>query len=103
MSYFLGPLKLISVPSSNSYMVKIGNEVVAPLKLKFYLLMINSANVRKTLHKKKYVPLLKVVSATFLLVCFFLSFQRISCNKESEEVSMLIWTNFDSLAIIYLI
>ena len=56
MSYFLGPLKLISVPSSNSYMVKIGNEVVAPLKLKFYVLMINSANVRKTLRKKNMYP-----------------------------------------------
>ena len=28
------------------------------------------------------------------------NFQRILCKKESEEVSMLIWTNFDSFAII---
>ena len=28
------------------------------------------------------------------------NFQRILYKKESEEVSMLIWTNFDSFAII---
>ena len=33
----------------------------------------------------------------------FFNFQRILCKKESEEVSILIWTNFDSFAIIYLI
>ena len=31
------------------------------------------------------------------------NFQRILCKKESEEVSMPIWTNFDSFAIEYLI
>ena len=31
------------------------------------------------------------------------SFQRIICKKKSEEASMLIWTNFDSFAIKYLI
>ena len=31
------------------------------------------------------------------------NFQRILCKKESEEASMLIWTNFDSFAIKYLI
>ena len=31
------------------------------------------------------------------------SFQRILCKKESEEASMLIWTNFDSFAIAYVI
>ena len=79
--------------------------------------------------------LLKVVSATFLLVCFaclkestsearknftffiirfygkcgletrsrpFLIFKEILCKKESEEASMLIWTNFNSFAITYL-
>ena len=30
-------------------------------------------------------------------------FQRILCKKDSEEVSTLIWTNFDSFAITYLI
>ena len=28
------------------------------------------------------------------------NFQTILCKKESEEVSMLIWTNFNSFAII---
>ena len=31
------------------------------------------------------------------------NFQRILCKKESEEVSVLIWTNFDSFATKYLI
>ena len=31
------------------------------------------------------------------------NFQRILCKKESEEVSMLIWTNFGNSAITYLI
>ena len=31
------------------------------------------------------------------------NFQNIICKKESEEVRMLIWTNFDSVAITYLI
>ena len=31
------------------------------------------------------------------------NFQRILCKKEFEEASMLIWTNFDSFAITYLI
>ena len=30
-------------------------------------------------------------------------FQRIFCKKESKEASMIIWTNFDSFALIYLI
>ena len=30
-------------------------------------------------------------------------FHIILCKKDSEEVSMLIWTNFDSFAITYLI
>ena len=30
-------------------------------------------------------------------------FERILCKKDSEKVSMMIWTNFDSFAIIYLI
>ena len=29
--------------------------------------------------------------------------QRILCKKESEEGSMLIWTNFDSFAIEYVL
>ena len=29
-------------------------------------------------------------------------FQRILCKKDSVKVSMLIWTNFDIFAIIYL-
>ena len=36
----------------------------------------------------------------YLQVLF--SFQRILCKKESEEVRMLILTNFDSFAITYL-
>ena len=32
----------------------------------------------------------------------FFNFQRILCKKESEEVSVLILTNFDSFAITYL-
>ena len=31
------------------------------------------------------------------------NFQRILCKMESEEVSVLIWTNFDSFANKYLI
>ena len=31
------------------------------------------------------------------------NFRRILCKKDSEEGSMLIWTNFDSFAIAYLI
>ena len=31
------------------------------------------------------------------------NFQGILCKKESEEVSVLIWTNFDSFANTYLI
>ena len=31
------------------------------------------------------------------------NFQGILCKKESEEASGLIWTNFDSFAITYLI
>ena len=31
------------------------------------------------------------------------NFQKILFKKESEEASMLIWTNFDSFAITYLI
>ena len=27
------------------------------------------------------------------------NFRRILCNKDSEEVSTLIWTNFDSFAV----
>ena len=30
------------------------------------------------------------------------NFLRILCKKESEEASLLIWTNFDSFAITYL-
>ena len=30
------------------------------------------------------------------------NFQKICCLKESEETSMLIWTNFESFAITYL-
>ena len=30
------------------------------------------------------------------------NFQKIHCKQESEEVCMLIWTNFDSFAITYL-
>ena len=30
------------------------------------------------------------------------NFQRILCKKDSVEVSMLIWTNFDRFAITYL-
>ena len=30
-------------------------------------------------------------------------FQRIFCKKESKKVCMLIWTNFDSFALTYLI
>ena len=30
------------------------------------------------------------------------NFQRILCKNESEQASILIWTNFDSFAIIYL-
>ena len=33
----------------------------------------------------------------------FLNFQRIHCKMESEEVYMLIWTNFDSFTNTYLI
>ena len=33
----------------------------------------------------------------------FFNFQRILCKKEPEKASMLIWTNFDSFAVIYLI
>ena len=36
------------------------------------------------------------------LVPALFNFQRILCKKESEEVCMLIWTNFDSSAITYL-
>ena len=32
----------------------------------------------------------------------FLNFQRSLCKKESGEANMLIWTNFDSFAIKYL-
>ena len=31
------------------------------------------------------------------------NFQRILCKKESEEATMLIWTNFDSYVIEYVI
>ena len=31
------------------------------------------------------------------------NFQRILCKKEFEEVNMVIWTNFDSFTITYLI
>ena len=31
------------------------------------------------------------------------NFQGIPCKKESEEVIVLIWTNFDKFAITYLI
>ena len=31
------------------------------------------------------------------------NFQRIPCEKESEEASMLIWTNFNSFAIIVIV
>ena len=31
------------------------------------------------------------------------NFQRIPCKKDSEEVCVLIWTNFDSFAHTYLI
>ena len=30
------------------------------------------------------------------------NFQRILCKKESEEACKLIWTNFDSFAVTYL-
>ena len=33
----------------------------------------------------------------------FLNFQRILCKNKPEEAGMLIWTNFESLAITYLI
>ena len=32
-----------------------------------------------------------------------INFQRILCKKESEEASMLVWTNFDSFTIEYVI
>ena len=31
------------------------------------------------------------------------NFQRILCKKESKEVCILIWTDFDSFAITYII
>ena len=37
------------------------------------------------------------------LVPGLFNFHRILCKKESEEASMLIWTNFESFAITYLI
>ena len=33
------------------------------------------------------------------LISGLFNFQRNLCEKDSEEVSMLIWTNFDSFAI----
>ena len=33
---------------------------------------------------------------------FLINFQRIFCKKESEEVCVLIWTDFDSFANLYL-
>ena len=42
-------------------------------------------------------------NVTWTLVPGLFNFQRILCKEESEEVSMLIRTNFDSFAITYLI
>ena len=33
----------------------------------------------------------------------FLIFERILCKKDTVEVSIMIWTNFDNFAITYLI
>ena len=32
-----------------------------------------------------------------------LNFQKILCKKDSEQVSMVVWKNFESFAITYLI
>ena len=42
-------------------------------------------------------------NAAWKLVPDPFNFQRTLCKKESEEASMLIWTNFDSFAMTYLI
>ena len=39
----------------------------------------------------------------FPIVPDLFNFQRILCKKESDEASMLIWTNFDSFVITYVI
>ena len=31
------------------------------------------------------------------------NFQRILCNKDPEELSLVIWTNYNSFAVTYLI
>ena len=41
-------------------------------------------------------------NVTWAQVQTLFNFQRVLCKKESEDVSMLIWTNFDSFAIEYI-
>ena len=62
----------------------------------------------------KFVKFMQYYKISFLIKIFyekcdletssrsFFNFQRILCKKDSVEVSMLIWTNFDRFAITYL-
>ena len=53
--------------------------------------------------KQKNLSKDSVKNLAWKLVPSPFNFQRILSKKESEEVCMLIWTNFDSFAVTYLI
>ena len=68
-----------------------------------YILVNNLGSKRSLVMKFGQFLQYYKINGAWKLVQVLSNFQRILCKKDSVEVSMLIWTNFDRFAITYLI